>query len=305
MTKIFQGVPRARAIKNVYLAIGNFDGVHLGHQALLKSLMRTAKDQPTMVMTFEPQPKEFFSRNDPPARLTTLREKYRAVAALGIDYLYVLKFNKKLAEMSAETFIDEILMPLSPNLLFIGHDFRFGYKRLGNAEMLQRSGISVKSLETYEVYGQKVSSTRVREALQLGDFNTAKTLLGRPYSMLGRVVTGDQRGRLLGFKTANMPIKRLKSPISGVFVVLLHGLTPNPQRGVANVGVRPTVDGTKSLLEVHLLDFHQDFYGQELEVEFLTKLRDEKRFESLEKLKEQLAIDIAAAQHHFEQQGMS
>jgi riboflavin kinase/FMN adenylyltransferase len=288
--------------------IGNFDGVHYGHQALLANVkaQATKLNVPAVVVTFEPQPAEFFAegRSSVP-RLMRWREKFHALAACGMDAVLVLRFDKNLATLSAEQFIQKILCDgLGMQHLIVGDDFRFGQGRQGDFAFLQQGGqqygFIAENMPSVIVAGERVSSTRVRQALQQNEYDLVKTLLGRPYCMEGRVVYGDKRGRTMGFPTANIYLHRDVTPVNGVYSVRMHGLGAEGLPGVANVGTRPTVDGTRSLLEVHLFDFQQDIYKRHVTVEFCEKLRDEKRFESLDLLKEQIWLDAARAREYFD-----
>jgi riboflavin kinase/FMN adenylyltransferase len=288
------------------VTIGNFDGVHRGHQTLITHLITKAKQAgvPATVVTFEPHPFEFFGGNQLHIpRLTRLREKYAAISALGADYIAILQFNHELANQSAAEFVKHIWQALQPKHIVIGDDFHFGYKRQGNLALLQKMGtelgFSVEAMPTIEVEGERVSSTRVRKALLEGNHDLAEHLLGRPYSMLGRVRTGDQLGRTWGFPTANLHLHRRLTPVHGIYTVLMHGVGDRPLPGVAYVGERPTIDGTRTLLEVHLLDFNQDIYGRYVRVEFCQKLRDDAHYATVEQLKAQIAKDVAAARDYF------
>lgn len=280
--------------------IGNYDGVHLGHQKVIESLRMQAGSLPVTVITFEPTPQEVFAPDKAPARLTRLREKAHALAGCGVDRLLVLRFDRKLAAMEPETFIDRLLVDgLGVERLVVGDDFRFGHRRRGDFSMLaaagRRHGFTVATMPTFEVEGERVSSTRVRRALRDGDLALAQRLLGRAYRMMGRVVQGRRLGRQIGFPTANIRLQRTKSPLHGIFAVRVHGLDGGAQRAVASVGTRPTVDGRDWLLEVHLLDGDRDLYGRHLSVEFVRHLRPEKRFESVAEMAEQIARDADAA----------
>lgn len=302
--------PSAQPLEQGCVAtIGNFDGVHRGHQVILGQLRERAAERrlPTVVIVFEPQPREFFQGERAPARLMRFREKLLALQDQGIDYLVCLPFNSWLRNLTAEEFVQRILVDgLHLRHLVVGDDFRFGCDRSGDFNLLAslgaRLGFGVEHTQTIEVEGSRVSSTRVREALAAGDLALAERLLGRPYTMCGRVVHGQKLGRQLGVPTANLLLARQRVPLSGVFAVRVHmeGLPAWP--GVANVGVRPTVNGNRTLLEVHLLDFAETLYGRWLEVEFRARLRDEIRFPSLEALKAQIAADIEAARGYFKQQ---
>ncbi|HHC72579.1 MAG TPA: bifunctional riboflavin kinase/FAD synthetase [Thiotrichales bacterium] len=286
--------------------IGNFDGVHLGHQAVLGQLAEKAEALclPTTVITFEPQPQEFFMGDRAPPRLTRLREKIHALRRFSVDRVLVLIFNERFANQSASEFIERILVEgLGVRYLVVGDDFRFGHRRTGDFELLQRVGMErgfqVVSMRSFLIDGERVSSTLIREALARGDLATAEKYLGRSYRMSGRVAHGDKRGRTIGFPTANIFLHRKVTPVQGVFAVEMYGLEREPIHGVANVGNRPTVDGTRSLLEVHLFDFDQEIYSRHVDVEFRYKIRDERRFESFEALKAQIEQDSRAARDYF------
>jgi riboflavin kinase/FMN adenylyltransferase len=286
--------------------IGNFDGVHRGHQAVIEQCARKAAELglPVTLITFEPQPGEYFNPRSAPARLTRLREKIRALGQCGVARILCLPFNAHLAGLEPETFIREILVNgLGVKYLVVGDDFRFGKDRAGNFSLLQQAGVrhgfEVASMHTYCLGGDRVSSTRVRDALICGDLATAATLLGRPYAMSGRVAHGDKRGRTIGFPTANVFLHRATSPLSGVFAVNMEGVAAAPVAGVANVGIRPTVGGTRALLEVHLFDFDRDIYGEHVQVSFLKKIREERHFESFEALREQIRLDAREAADFF------
>ncbi|MBK8507298.1 MAG: bifunctional riboflavin kinase/FAD synthetase [Candidatus Competibacteraceae bacterium] len=287
--------------------IGNFDGVHLGHQAILAQLNEQAArlGLPRSVITFEPQPQEFFAGPAvPPARLMRLREKLLALENLGIERTLCLEFDQRLAAMPAEIFIEQLLAErLGIRYLVVGDDFRFGHRRLGDFAMLvdagRRLGFEVSNTHSYLVDGERVSSTRIRQALARGDLELATQLLGRPYAMCGRVAYGDQRGRTLGFPTANVHLHRRVTPVYGVYAVLMSGRDLPTWPGIANVGRRPTVSGERERLEVHLLDYHGDLYGRYVNVDFLHYLRPEQRFESLDALRRQIQRDEAAARSYF------
>lgn len=287
--------------------IGNFDGVHLGHQAVLGQLADKAAGLglPALVITFEPHPQEFFAGPGAPARLTRWREKVLMLRRFAVDRVLCLGFNHAFSALTAETFVYDILVRrLGIRCLIVGDDFRFGHGRHGDLTMLkaagQAFGFQVVNMHTFDVDGQRVSSTRIRQALNQGDLATADKLLGRPYRMSGRVVHGDQRGRLIGFPTANIYLHRKVSPLLGVYAVHVFGLDREPHNAVANIGVRPTVDGRKCLMEVHLLDFNEEIYGRHVQVAFLKKLRDERRFESVDALQQQIRKDVESAQTYFD-----
>lgn len=287
--------------------IGNFDGVHLGHQAVLQQLAMKGDTLglPAVVITFEPQPNEFFAPDKAPARLCRFREKVEALRCYSIQQLCVLKFNKQLAQMAAGEFIQRLLVDgLNVKYLVVGDDFRFGKDRQGDFEMLQKAGekqgFQVVNMHTFSIDQQRVSSTRIRLALEQGDLLLAEKLLGRPYRMSGRVAHGDKRGRTLGFPTANIHLHRHKVPLTGVYAVQLFGIAGEPVKGVANVGIRPTIAGLKrALLEVHLFDFDRDIYGEHVQVHFLKKLRDEQKFADLDALTQQIEEDCQQAKAYF------
>ncbi|HEX2237889.1 MAG TPA: bifunctional riboflavin kinase/FAD synthetase [Gammaproteobacteria bacterium] len=289
--------------------IGNFDGVHLGHQAVLGQLAEKAAKLhlPALVIIFEPLPHEFFAAATAPPRLTRLREKLLTLRRFSVDHVLCLRFDARLAGMRANDFITHILVEaLDVRYLVLGDDFRFGKDREGNFSMLQAQGrahgFQVVNMPTFQVERQRVSSTRIREALQRGDLATAEKLLGRPYRLCGRIRRGDRRGRILGFPTANLALGWPPPPVKGIFAVRVFGLENKPLNGVASIGNRPTFNGTDDRLEVYLLDFKQDIYGRHLQVELLQKLRDEERFESLEALKKQIEHDVDAAKQFFGRQ---
>lgn len=290
----------------VVLAIGNFDGVHLGHAALLGQLVRAAEQlqlAPT-ILTFEPHPREFFAPASAPARLTTLREKLELLGGLGVEQTMVCPFNAAFAALTADQFIEQVLVHgLQVRHLIIGDDFRFGHGRQGDFALLQaagrRYGFGVEAMQSVVVDGERVSSSGVRRALAAGNMDRAARLLGRCYGMDGQVSHGDKIGRQLGFATANIRIRHNPLPMTGIFAVEVDGLGDRPLPGVANLGIRPTVGGTRPLLEVHLFDFDRDIYGAHIAVRFLRKLRDEERFPNLDALKAQIAADAAAARAYF------
>lgn len=296
-----------RVEKGCVLTIGNFDGVHLGHQQVIQKLVEHGKilSLPVVVAVFEPQPLEFFQAENAPSRLTRLREKAIQLQNLPVDQLLVLKFNRQLANFEAEDFVKRILVQqINVKYLLVGDDFHFGKARRGNFSLLlkmqQSCGFKVEDSLSFQVEGHRVSSTLIRDALGKGDLKSAERLLGRKYSVCGRVVHGDKRGRTIGFPTANIQLFRKNTPIEGVYAVTMTGVNGQTLPGVANVGVRPTVDGGKKvLLETHLLDFDGDIYGCYVEVHFQEKIRDEMKFASLQALQEQIKRDIAWAKNSF------
>ncbi len=311
MTIIVRGLANiASAPKGSVITIGNFDGVHKGHQALLKKTVDTANALKTsaLVITFEPQPFEFFAREKSAARLTRWREKFNLLAEQGVDAVLVIRFNQHVAALTADQFIKDILVnALQAKHIIVGDDFHFGRGRTGNFSFLSAAGahfgFAVENMQSIILSHQRISSTRVREALAAFNAPLIEQLLGRPYSMQGRVVYGDQRGRIMGFPTANIYLHRTVVPLQGVYTVRMHGIGSQSLPGVANVGIRPTIGGTRSLLEVHLFNFAQTIYGRHVTVEFCEKLRDEERFASLDLLIEQIKKDALAARHYFEKRG--
>lgn len=293
--------------------IGSFDGVHLGHQAILRQLIAVAHQHqlPAVVIVFEPQPHEFFSGDKAPARLMRLREKVQALLAAGVARVLCVQFNDALRSLSAEAFIEKVLLDgLAIKHLVVGDDFRFGCDRRGDFALLQKigseRGFGVTDTCTLEINAERVSSTRIRQLLELGDFAHAETLLGKPYSISGRIAYGQQLGRKLGVPTANVHLRRYRSPLHGVFTVTVNFFDGSVHQGVANVGVRPTVTGDKKpLLEVHLFNFSRKVYGAMIDVVFHTKLRDEKKFNSLDELQTQLQTDIAQGQDFFRRKSAS
>ena len=290
------------------VTIGSFDGVHIGHQAILSQVKQQAErlGLPSVVMVFEPQPQEFFSGERAPARLMRLRDKVDTLLDLGIDQVVCLHFNKSLRSLTADEFVENILVKgLATRYLIVGDDFRFGCDRGGDFNMLQRAGavfdFEVTDTQTLQVEGERVSSTLVRQILSQSDFARAETLLGRPFSVRGRVVYGQQLGRELGFPTANVQLNRYSAPITGVFAVLVR-VADELYQGAANVGIRPTVGGlVKPILEVHLLDCNLDLYGERIEVEFKHKIRDEEKFTSLESLVKNIRRDVNNIRAWFNQ----
>ncbi len=283
--------------------IGNFDGVHLGHQAVFEALKTRASTLglPSLVITFEPQPLEYFRPEVAPSRLTRAREKLHFIRAAGIQRVLLLRFDQDLAFMPAKDFIREILVDaLGVNHLYVGDDFRFGRDRGGDYALLEsegrRLGFTVESLSTVSDACGRISSTRIRQALLAGDLETARCCLGRDFSISGRVEHGHKRGRTIGFPTMNVGLARSSSPLRGVFAVQVDGLETGAVNGVANVGNRPTLQGDdRFLLEVHLFDFDRDVYGKAVTVRFIQRIRDEKKFESFDQLRVQILRDAEAA----------
>ena len=287
------------------LTIGNFDGVHLGHQQIISTLVSKARelDLPACLMSFEPLPQEYF-REDAPARLSRLREKWCALQGTELDQFLCIKFDHHLAELSADDFIRRILVEkLNIKFLLVGDDFRFGKNRSGDFALLKQAGekygFTVEDSPSHCLNGERISSTRIRQALIDNQFALAAEMLGRPYSICGKVAHGDKRGRTIGFPTANIRLLRHATPLSGVYAVELIDEKQQCHKGVANIGKRPTVDGHHLQLEVHLFDFNQDIYGQQVCVEFRLKIRDEQRFESFEALHQQIIHDSEQAKAFF------
>ena len=301
-----RGLHNLSSIQGSVVTIGSFDGVHRGHQAILQQVRNKAAELglPSAVIVFEPQPHEFFSGDKAPARLMRLREKALALFEAGIDRVVCLQFNASLRQLSAAEFIQKVLVQgLGVKYLVIGDDFRFGCDRSGDYQSLQQAGLAngfeVTDTHTYEIDGERVSSTRVRAELEAAHFEKASELLGKPYTISGKVGFGQQLGRTLGVPTANVQLRRYRSPLQGVFAVkaMVAGESWN---GVANVGVRPTVDGdSKPILEVHLFDFNGDLYGSNMIVEFVHKLREEQKFDSIDLLKAQIYRDMDDAKVFF------
>lgn len=288
------------------LAIGNFDGVHLGHQAVLEQLAQLGGElrRPTLVMLFEPQPKEFLQPDAAPARLTRLREKLQLLATTKLDRVLCIRFDRAFSRLEPEQFIDRLLVEqLGIAALVVGDDFRFGYRGAGDVETLhqagRRHGFTVLDCARHSVDGRRVSSSWVRQALASGDLGLTRRLLGRPYQLCGRVAFGDQRGRTIGFPTANLALHRRRPPLTGVYAVRVWGIGHEALAGVANIGRRPTVAGNELRLEVHLFDFNDDIYGRQISVEIVDKIRDEQRFASFDLLRQQIARDAAAARAHL------
>jgi riboflavin kinase/FMN adenylyltransferase len=282
------------------VTIGSFDGLHLGHRALIERLRAHAARLalPAMMVTFEPLPREFLQAANPPARLTNFRERWRLLSSSGIERLCVLVFGDRLRALSGLQFM-ELLRAARTRVVVVGHDFRFGRGGEASAawcaEHAAQFGFSVDLVDPVPIDGERVSSGRVRTALAAGDFVTATRMLGRGYSMRGRVRHGDKFGRTLGFPTANLPVQRRRVPLQGVFAVRVNGAGLAALPAVASLGTRPMVNGTQMLLEAHLFDFDGDLYGQELEVQFVAHLRDELTFASMDAMVRQMGCDAADA----------
>jgi riboflavin kinase/FMN adenylyltransferase len=283
------------------VTIGNFDGLHLGHQAMLARLQDVAQARglPSCVLSFEPHPREFFTPEQAPARLSSLREKAECLQRMGIDRLHVFRFDRAFSALSAEAFIEQVLgTTLQARYVLVGDDFRYGAKRAGDFALLERLGhtlgFDAEFLPTVEVAGERASSTAVRQALATGELEHAARLLGRPYSISGRVVHGDKLGRDIGFPTANIQLKHNRPPLLGIFAVEVYGLNGEPLPGAASLGKRPTVKNPDAVpvLEVHLFDFNAEIYGRRVRVDFLHKLRDEEKYPDLHSLVAQIRRDV-------------
>jgi riboflavin kinase/FMN adenylyltransferase len=283
------------------VTIGNFDGLHLGHKAMLARLQDVARARglPSCVLSFEPHPREFFAPDQAPARLSSLREKAECLRRLGIDRLHVFRFDRAFSALSAEAFIEQVLgHTLQARYVLVGDDFRYGAKRAGDFALLQKAGetfgFDAEFLPTVELAGERASSTAVRQALAAGELEHAARLLGQPYSISGRVVHGDKLGRDIGFPTANIQLKHNRPPLMGIFAVEVCGLNGAPLPGVASLGKRPTVKSPDAVpvLEVHLFNFSADIYGRRVRVDFLHKLRDEEKYPDLDSLVAQIRRDV-------------
>ena len=289
------------------LSIGNFDGVHHGHQALLQKLLNQSKDLslPSVVILFEPHPKEFFLKKTAPKRIYTLREKIFYIKALGIDYVACIDFNHSFANLNARYFVQSILHEkLHAKYILIGHDFQFGKNREGHFNLLatlgHHYGFTVHEFPVYQKEGKRVSSTQIRQHLETLDLDTLSRLLGRPYSMIGRVIYGRQLASSWGFPTANIALFPQKLSLNGVFCVKISICGQNQEfNGVANMGYRPTLDGQKPFLEVFIFDFNDCLYGQFLKVTFCHQLRNEQKFADIEQLKQQIKHDVLNAKNYF------
>ena len=292
------------------VTIGNFDGLHLGHQAMLARLQGVAQARglPSCVLSFEPHPREFFTPEQAPARLSSLREKAECLQRMGIDRLHVFRFDRAFSALTAEAFIEQVLgTTLQARYVLVGDDFRYGAKRAGDFALLERLGHSLgfdaEFLPTVEVAGERASSTAVRQALAAGELEHAARLLGRPYSISGRVVHGDKLGRDIGFPTANIQLKHNRPPLLGIFAVEVYGLNGEPLPGAASLGKRPTVKNPDAVpvLEVHLFDFNAEIYGRRVRVDFLHKLRDEEKYPDLDSLVAQIRRDVDNAKQFLKQ----
>lgn len=296
----FKGLkPRHRG---AVATIGNFDGVHLGHLAVLKELKAKARDLglPATVVLFEPMPQEYFAPEKTPRRLTRFAEKWPLLKAAGVDRVLCLHFDRTLAELAPEAFIEKVLVQgLGVKHLTVGDDFRFGKARRGDFAMLQAAGLSegfqVETTASFTLEGERVSSSRIRALLIEGEMEAATRLLGRPYGFSGRVVYGEQLGRKLGFPTANMALRRRQAPVSGIFASRVRGVEKRPLAGVSYVGMRPALGGTRPVLETYLPGYSGVIYGRRLEVQLMHRLREDRHFDSLDALTAQMRQDVQAA----------
>jgi len=310
--KVIRGIPPVANWTPCALTIGNFDGVHRGHQALLKKLVQTAKEKniQSCVMTFEPHPIEYFAPEKAPARILNLRDKLEALAEVGIDQVLVIHFNQLFANLSPDDFVKKILVDsLKVQSILIGDDFHYGSKRAGNFSNLVEAGLkygfSVENMATFEENQVRISSSAIRSALSQGDLRLARQLLGRPYMLSGHVLHGQKLGRTLGFPTLNVSLAnklQLRKPAAeGIFIAQVHGLSDNPLPAVASLGQRPTVDDSgRYLLEVHVFNFNQSVYGKLVRIELIEKIRDEEKYNDLETLQNAINQDAALAKNYFE-----
>ncbi len=305
---LIRGLAHLKPLKEgCVLSIGNFDGIHTGHRKVIEKLADQGKSMglPVVLMLFEPQPLEFFLGRNAPSRLMRLREKIIQLKSLPVDKVLVVKFNQAFADYQADDFITDVLVKkLNIKQLIVGDDFHFGQARCGNFAMLKEKGLlygfKVEDTRSFYINKHRVSSTLIRDALGSGDLAQASLMLGRDYSVCGRVAHGNKRGRTIGFPTANILMFRKNAPVTGVFAVTMTGINGKVIQGIANVGTRPTVDGgTKVILETHLFDFNEDIYGRYVEVHFKQKIRDEIRFQSIDALKAQIEKDIVKVKRIF------
>ncbi|QOY62024.1 bifunctional riboflavin kinase/FAD synthetase [Lysobacter sp. H21R4] len=305
MSKLFRDIEGGtRCPRGSVVCIGAFDGLHRGHRALVGHAVERAQalKLPAVALSFEPLPRELFARGAPPPRLLSPRAKAEGLCELGIDQVGLLRFRKRMASMSAEDFVNEVLVRLlQAREVWVGPGFQFGRNRGGDLALLQRMGAQASpgfiagAIEPVTLDGERVSSTRIREELQAGDFATAARMLGRPYAISGRVVRGAQLGRTLGYPTANIRFGGKTPALSGIYATWVHGVGDEPIASVSSLGTRPTVNGTEPLLEAHLFDFHGDLYGRRITVEFVARLRDEETFDDLPALTAQMHRDAEQA----------
>ncbi len=302
LVRHLEDMPHRRLQAGSVVTIGSYDGLHRGHQQLLQRVTAIAERDglAPVVMSFEPTPREFFQSDRPPARLMRFREKYEALSASGIEIFYCPRFSAGMRQISAADFIRRVLVHgLNSRRIVVGDDFRFAAGRAGDISLLEKTGLAldfgVERVPSVNVEGIRVSSTAIREACEAGNMQRATALLGRHYRMSGKVVRGEKVGRTLGFPTANVDLRRRQSAVMGIFAVRVHGLDGGPRDGVASVGSRPTFNGTKPLLEVYLFDFDADIYGEYIHVDFIARLREQKRFEAVDDLVAQMRDDADSA----------
>ena len=304
---IFRGVPRSAHRAPCALTVGNFDGVHRGHQALLTRVVAAARrlDIVPAVMTFEPHPREFFTPDAAPARISNLRDKLLALQCAGIERVFIQHFNRRFAQLTPTDFVERVLIDgCAVRWLLVGDDFRFGARRAGDNALLQqyaqRGAFTLEQMPTFDDGGERISSTAVRSALAAGDLARAERLLGRPYAISGRVLHGRKLGRSMGYPTLNLRIAHARPALHGIFAVAVHGISRAPVHGVASIGLRPTVDaGGRWMLEVHLFDFASDVYGSIVSVEFVKKLREERKYDTLDALAAAIKRDADEARALF------
>ena len=303
--QVIRDNPGRQILQPCVVTIGNFDGLHVGHQALIRRCQSLANGKaPIVVVTFEPSPHYWFQPDSAPARLMSVRQKLDYLEGEGINLVWLMRFNQYLADMSAETFVQSVLLEtLAATHVVVGEDFRYGKGRLGDIESLNRAGknlgFKLNAVQMLDIDGQRASSTNIRDSLASGDFKQAKLLLGRPYRMAGRVIRGRQLGRELGYPTANIRLSAARSPLMGIFVIRARWNGGGWHNGVANLGTRPAVGGEGLLLEAHLFDFEGNLYGRRLEVEFIKKLRDEENFKDINDLVIQMREDERQARDHL------
>ena len=302
LSRYLQSFPFDRVAAGSVATIGSFDGLHLGHQALLERVFAEARarELPSVVMSFEPTPKEFFQAARPPARLMRFREKFDALRAAGVDIFFCPRFDEAMMRIAADAFIRRILVhAMNVRHLVVGDDFRFAQDRKGHLDMLRRAGdaigFTVEQTPSVLEGGERVSSSAIRDALWQGDVAKATRLLGRPYRMSGKVIAGERVGRQLGYPTANVNLNRKQSAVMGIFAVRASGRDWGPMNAVASVGTRPTFGDGKPLLEVHVFDFDRDIYGEYIHVDFIARLRSEEKFDDVDALVEQMHRDSALA----------
>jgi riboflavin kinase/FMN adenylyltransferase len=301
--RVFHGLPRPAERRACALSIGNFDGVHRGHRALLRRVVEAAREHDLVAaaMTFEPHPREYFAPDQAPARIANLRDKIEGLRQGGIEWVLVQHFNRDFASLTAERFIQQVLVQgCRARWLLVGDDFRFGARRAGDVALLrsagEHAGFTVESIAPVLYAGERVSSSRIRAALGQGNLALAGELLGHPYAISGRVLHGSKRGRQIGFPTLNLRVIHRRPALHGIYAVRVHGLGPQALPGVASVGLRPTVDDSgRWLLEVHLFDFSDEVYGRLIRVQFVQKLRDEERFDSIQQLAAAIRNDAERA----------